>query len=469
MVLAIGLMAGASAAWTSESVLRVNVPVPAHERILLHNRMQLILVPRHAVPLIAFSLLVRGGARQDPPGREGTASLLADLLNYGAGERDAYAFADAVEGAGGNLNAAARAEAIEIRGQFLARDAALMLQLLSDATLRPRFDPDELIKLRDRHIEELKAAKDSSPQALIGNYGRALLFGQHPYGRPVGGSEASLARVTSADIARFYAQQVGADRATLVIAGDFAPAVMRKAVVAAFGHWQSAAQAVVALPEPARVHGRRVLLVDAPGSAQTYFWLGNVGVARRFEARAALQVSNTAFGGRFGSMLNQELRVKAGLTYDASADFTRGSVAGAFAISSFTQTDRTARAIELALATLTRLHTDGLDAPTLESARAYMLGQYPLALETSADWAEALGELELYGLPESYLGDFGSELVRVDGAAISAVIARAYPNSEDLAMVLVGDAARIREVAAKLGTVTEMTLAAPDFAPVAAP
>ena len=133
------------------------------------------------------------------------------------------------------------------------------------------------------------------------------------------------------------------------------------------------------MPAP-RAIGRRVLLVDAPGAAQTYFWLANVGVPRRFAERAALNMANMAFGGSLGSMLNQELRVKAGLTYDASSRFVRGTVAGEFAISSFTKTANTGPAIDMALATLGKLKHDALGAEAIGSARNYLLGQYPAGL-----------------------------------------------------------------------------------------
>jgi predicted Zn-dependent peptidase len=162
------------------------------------------------------------------------------------------------------------------------------------------------------------------------------------------------------------------------------------------------------------------------------------------------------------------LRVKAGLSYDASASFTRGTVAGEFAISSFTQTENTGRAVELALATLARLRHDGLAPERIDSARNYLLGQYPLALETATDWAVAFAELDLYDLPESYVGEFGTALAKVDATAIRAVIDEAYPAAEDLDIVLIGDAARIRDAAAKFGPVTTMPLAAPDFTPAAA-
>ena len=464
---ALTVLAGVSGA-AARAGENLNVPVPAHQRLTLPNGLRLILVPRHDIPLVAFDLLLRGGARLDPPGRAGTATLVADLLTHGAGARDAYAFADAVEGAGGFFDAEAREEAIQVRGQFLARDSHLMLQLLGDAVLRPHFAPEELESLRTRRIEGLKAGKASAPQSLLPSYGRALLFAGHPYGRPVGGSEQSLAQITRAQLSAYYAAQARADRATLVIAGDFDPARISKEVTALFGAWPRAAGKLAPLPGPARVHGRRVLLVDAPGSAQTYLWLGNVGVPRRYPQRAALNISSTAFGGSFGSMLNQELRVKAGLSYDASASFTRGTVAGEFAISSFTQTENTGRAVELALATLARLRHDGLAPERIDSARNYLLGQYPLALETVTDWAVTFAELDLYDLPESYVGEFGTALAKVDAAAIRAVIDEAYPAAEDLDIVLIGDAARIRDAAAKFGPVTTMPLAAPDFTPAAA-
>ena len=458
---------GSPVATTAADTASVNVPMPVHQRLNLSNGLRLILVPRHDIPLLAFNLVVRGGARMDLPGRAGTAALAADLLTHGAGSRDAYAFADAVEGAGGTLEATARGEALLVRGQFLARDSHLMLELLSDAVVRPHFDAAELDKLRTRHIEELKATKDSSPQALLGDYGRAMLFANHAYGQPVGGSEASLARITRADVTQFFASQVGADRATLVIAGDFDPAQIQQQVTAVLGSWKRTAQSLPALAPTVRVKGRRVLLIDAPGSAQTYFWLANAGVPRRFPERAALDIANGAFGGSFGSMLNQELRIKSGLTYGVSSRFARGTVAGEFAIGSFTQTDNTARALDLTLATLTRLRRDALDAATIDSARNYLLGQYPLAFETPADWAAALGDLDLYDLPESYIAEYGTELVKVQPAAVRAAIDAAYPAPEDLDIVLIGDAARTGPVAAQYGPVTTMPLSAPDFKPKA--
>jgi len=443
----------------------VGVKVPANQRFVLPNGLTIILVPKKDVPLIAFNGFVRGGALADPAGKSGVASLVAGLLDRGAGKRSAFEFADAVEGVGGSFNAAAGAESMTVNGQFLARDRALMIELLADALMRPHFDAAEFANFRDREIEFIKSAKDSDASQIIGIYGRAALFGDHPYGRPQGGSERSLATLTQGDVVSYHAANFGADRATLVFAGDLDPKWMKQVLTAAFASWAKAKGASPVLKPPARVSGRRVVLVDSPGSVQTYFWLGNVGVDRHYNGRPALELVNTLYGGRFTSILNTELRIKSGLTYGVTSRFTRGSVPGEFAIRSFTQTDTTAKALDLTFETLETLKRGELKPDMLESARAYVLGQFPLQFETAAHWAAALADLEFYGLGKDYIEGYGPALEKVDLAETTAVTADAFPRPADLVIVLIGDAAKIREAAAKYGPVTEMKISDPDFAP----
>ncbi|HZO23995.1 MAG TPA: pitrilysin family protein [Steroidobacteraceae bacterium] len=441
------------------------VKVPAHERIVLANGLTLILVPRRDVPLVAFNAVLRGGETADPAGKRGVASLVAGLLEKGAGARDAFGFADAVEGVGGIFNAGAGPESITVRGQFLARDQHLMLELLADVLLRPRLEPQELAYLRARQIELIKAAKDSDPAELIGIYGRAFLFGDHPYGRPVSGSERSLGSIAHEDVLRHRLGQFGADRLTLVFAGDIDSEWLTRAVEQTFADWPRAQRTVSKLAQPARLGKRRVLLVDSPGSTQSYFWIGDVGVDRHYRERPALDLVNTLFGGRFTSMLNTELRVKSGLSYGARSGFARGSVAGEFAIRSFVQTPDTSSALNLALRTLGKLHDpEAITSAMLDSARAYVLGQYPLHFETAADWAAVFGEIELFELGSSYIDSYAPQLCEVSVPQARRVIEEAFPSPEAVAMVLIGDAARLRESLLEYGPVTEMSLREPDYA-----
>lgn len=439
------------------------VHVPVHERIVLPNGVTVLIVPKRDVPLIAFNAVLRSGELGDLAGKPGVASLVAGLLEKGAGERDAFAFADAVENVGGSLHSSAAAEDITIRGQFLARDQDLMLELLADALLRPRLDSEELETLRARQIELIKATKDSDPSELIGTYGRAFLFRNHPYGRPVIGNESSLASISRADVLDYYRTQFGPDRLTLVFAGDLDVAALKASLQERFGQWPKGSRPALALTAPERERMRRVLLIDSPGSVQTYFWIGNVGVDRHYRDRAALDLVNTLYGGRFTSILNTELRIKSGLSYGARSGFTRGTVAGEFAIRSFAQTENTGKAIDLAIQTLRQLKREGVTEEMLDSARSYVLGQYPLEFETAADWAAALSEMELYRLGPDYINDYGPQLRQVTVQQARSVIDRAFPDPDSVAIVLIGDAARIREQVAAYGPVTEIPLTRPAF------
>jgi predicted Zn-dependent peptidase len=465
VALALACVFAAGAVAAADATAAPAVKVPANTRFVLPNGLTVILVPKKDVPLIAFSGFIRGGALADPAGKPGVASLVAGLLDRGAGKRSAYEFADAVEGAGGTFTAAATAEAISIFGQFLARDRALLIELLSDALMRPHFEAAEFASYRNREIEFIKSAKDSDPSQLVGIYGRAALFGAHPYGRPQGGSERTLAAITQGDVVGFHAATFGADRTTLVFAGDLDAKWMKQALTTAFSGWAKATAAPVQLKPAARATGRRVLLIDSPGAVQTYFWLGNVGVDRRYSGRPALDLVNTLYGGRFTSILNTELRIKSGLSYGASSSFVRGSVPGEFSIRSFTQTDTTGQALDLTFQTLETLKHDALAAEMLESSRAYVLGQYPLRLETASNWAATLADLEFYGLGKDYIEGYGPALAKVDLSETAAVTADAFPRPADLVVVLIGDAAKIRAAAAKYGPVTEMKLSQPDFTP----
>jgi zinc protease len=444
------------------------VKVPAFERVQLPNGTVVLLMERHDVPLIAFSAVLRGGAVSDPAGASGVASLLAGLLQKGAGSRDAVQFAETVASVGGQIEAAASTESISVNGSFLARDQQLMVELLADMLQRPRLEQAQFDTLRARQIEFIRAAKESDLAELAPIYGEANLFAGHPYGRSVDGSEASLAAIKHADLQRYYQEQVGADRLIVSVAGDFKTAQLKQRLSRAFSGWRKAGASLLQLPKVERVASRRVLLVDAPESVQSYFWAGNVAVAKNDPRRPSLDVTNTLFGGRFTSMLNTELRIRSGLSYGASSHFDRLQQPGHWQMSSFTQTQTTVQALDLMLATLDQLHESGLEPTLIQSGKSYVQGQFPLALETSEQWAAQLATLEFYGLDRRYIDDYSAQLGAVTPADAKKVIDEVFPSSSELAIVVIGNAAAIRDSLRKYGPITEMKLADPTFAPVRA-
>jgi zinc protease len=450
------------------AVFAQGVTLPDFERIELENGTVLLLSEKPEVPLVSVTAILRGGAAVDPDGQSGLANLLASLLGKGAGDRDAARFAETIDASGGMLASYGDLETITVSGNFLAQDADLMVVLLADLLMRPTLDEAEFEKLRDRSVNFIRAAKDTNLNALLPIYGQAFLFGSHPYGNPVSGSETTLAAITHDDILAFYEQHLGGDRLIIAVTGDFDRNAMATQLRSAFGDWRPAAVTLPEVTAAAPQNGRRVLLVDKPGATQTYFWIGNVGVARDYENRAALDIANTVFGGRYTSMLNAELRMKSGLTYGAQSQLTRASQPGSIAITSYTPTETTVEAIDMALKVLERLHENVVDKEMLASARNYILGQFPMALETGAQLGRQLATLEAFGLGPSYINDYGQALAAADTDTVAAAIDAVYPVPNDLVFVLLGDAEAIREQVGRYGTVTEMPITAPQFRPQAA-
>jgi len=440
-----------------------DVTLPQTVRTVLPNGTVVILSDRHEVPLFGFRALLRGGAVTDPPGKAGLAALFAGLLEKGAGERDAAAFSDAVESTGGRIWASGGLESVTIGGDFMAHDAALMVELLRDMLRRPALAEDEFDKLRSRMIDSLRAAKDGDPGTLLPVYADAFLFGEHPYAGPAGGSEESLAAISHDDVVDYYQRYAGGDRLIIVVSGDIDIPAMQAMLERAFADWRAASEPLPDLPAPAKQPGRRVLLVDKPGATQTYFWLGNVGVARGYGRRAELETANTVFGGRFTSMLNTALRVESGLTYGARSVLVRPSQPGSIAISSFTQTQSTVEAIDMAIGVLDQLHSSAIGPEAIDSARNYLLGQFPTALETADDLATQFAELEFYGLGNEYVDGFADALAAVTPESLAAVISDVYPLPEDLVVVLLGDADAIRDSVARYGDLVEIAISDPRF------
>jgi zinc protease len=437
------------------------VALPVSREVRLPNGARIILAEKHDVPLIALEGVLRGGSLTDPPGKEGAAALTAEMLRKGAGRRSAREIAAALDGAGAGLVTSAGIEFTSIAGEFMARDQALMLDLVRSLLREPAFPDSEFVKLRQQTIEALRAQKDD-PQSMLSEYAAAFFYEGHPYGRPVSGDEATVARLTREDILASYRANYGGDRLILAVVGDFNSRALEAKLRSAFGDWKPAASPVPPIPPTVRHTGRSTLLVDKPDATQAYFWIGNLGVARTDPDRVPLDVVNTAFGGRFTSMINTALRIKSGLTYGARSRMARLTMPGTIAIVSYTKTESLQKAIDLALETLQSLHASGLDERTLRSATRYIAGQYPTAFETNGELAGALAQLAYFGLPTTEVTEYPARIGEVRSiAALRPIIERVYPASGDLTIVAIGNAKVILPVLRRYGPVVKTSIQEP--------
>jgi predicted Zn-dependent peptidase len=210
---------------------------------------------------------------------------------------------------------------------------------------------------------------------------------------------------------------------------------------------------------PASVGPGRLLLIDKPDATQTYFQIAQPGIDKKNRDRATLEIVNTLFGGRFTSMLNDALRVSSGLTYGASAQLQVDRLQGAIVINTYTKTDTTTQAIDMALDVLKRLNEKGITAEQLASAKAYVKGLYPTRhLETIDQLAAEIGEIELYGLGRDAVDGYFS---RIDATTLEQANAaiRKYYHHDNLTFVILGAADKIRESVKKYHPrVTELSV-----------
>ncbi len=433
-----------------DAAQELKINLPPFVTYQLDNGMSVRLMERHQLPLVNFVWIMKsGGGICDPAGGEGMASLTVQLLRQGTANRTAAQISEQLDFVGGSFQAGASHDYASGSAEFVSKDAALAVDLLADLLCHPVFPEEEVSKLIKQEVDGIAEAKEV-PNEVLDRYYRRVLFGAHPYGRPVSGTETSLPRITREQLVKFYQAQYVPGQLILSAVGDFKAEEMRRQLAAAFGGWKAREAMVPVLKPPQATPGNHVLLVEKPDATQTFFRLGSVGLARTSPDWIPLQVVNTLFGGRFTSMINTALRIDSGLTYGAKSGFSSSLVAGEFFIGSFTKNETTGPALAKTLEVLRSLHEKGVTDEQLRSAKNYLEGQFGPTLETNDQLAGALAELAFFGLTPEYLTTYLERVEAVTPEDARRLIREHYP-LENLSVVLIGQGSVIEPVAAKLG------------------
>lgn len=439
------MKAFAAALWMcAMTAMTAQVRLPDYTREQLPNGATLILLPKHDVPLISVRAVFRGGAEAEPEGLNGISSVTVELMRRGAGRRSGEQIDLELDSLGAVLQSASGRSAASFSLEFLSKTAPEAMAIFGDILARPTFPEEEVKKVLARAADQVRAAKDN-PAMSIGRYFNGLFFpAGHPYRHSGAPDELSVARMNREEILKHYRRMAAAKNLIFIAAGDLDPKQFGPLARRLLEAFPAGEPAPAASAQPVRFQQPRLLLVDKPDATQTYFRIGMPGIDRRHPDRVALLVANTLFGGRFTSMLNDALRVNAGLTYGANSLLDQDRLPGAIAINSYTPTATTVRAIDLALEVLGRLLRDGISQEQLDSARAYIKGNFPTErLETSDQLCALLAELEINGLDRSDVDTFFAKLDALTPAQVNAAIRRHF-TAANLQFCLVGNASAVR-------------------------
>jgi len=432
--------------------------LPAYEQLKLDNGLTVFLLPQHEVPLITVQATVRAGAVNDKVA--GLSQLTSQALLLGAGGKTKAEIEQQVDFLGASLTSEGSMEGSSLRVDFMAKDTEQMLTVLHSVLTQPSFEIAEFDKLKARQIAAVAQAKES-PRMVMEQYFNKLVFGSHPYGNAISGTAESLKSISQQQVKDFHQSFYQPGNTAISIVGDFKPAKMKALLQKLFANWNNGEaikqpDLTAALPKATKA---KVLLVNKADAIETTFSIGGVGIKQDNPDYVGISVINTVLGGRFTSWLNDELRVNSGLTYGARSGFERYSATGIFTISSFTKTESTKAAVDLALNTYQRLWDKGIDQATLDSAKAYVKGQFPPRFETNTALAGLLGDMYLYGFNQDFINSFQSKVDQLTVAESKRLIHSYFPKDK-LQFVLIGKAEAIEDIAKSYGEVTQVDITA---------
>lgn len=415
-------------------------PGPAPVERVLANGLRVVAARTGELPLATVLIRFRGGSAVDPTDKSGLTAMTASLGSQGAGGRTAAAITSAMASLGQSYAAHVDTDSTTVRLSGLA-NLGEALPILADIVRRPSFESAAFRQARSR-MQEQAAQSLEDTDALADLAVSRLVFGKGPYGRPPKGDPFSLARITREDVVRQHARIYRPDNAVLVIAGGIDPAVAVALAERAFGDWSRPTTPLAAQPGETTASAGRVVLLDAPGMHEATVIVAGRSVRRRDRSFYAVEVANSILGGGFSSRLNEEIRVKRGLTYDATSDVDERRDGGLF---SATAEGDIGVAPEIARLMLEQLRSIGSRPPSpgeLAARKAALIGKALADGRTGADLADRLADDELYG---HGLGELRSYLEGVAAIRPEEVIAAAdrlcEPSSTNI--LVIGDRIRV--------------------------
>lgn len=416
---------------------------PPIRRHRLANGLEVLVATKHNLPVVDWELVLRGGAVLDPAARPGTASMVAEMVDEGAAGRGALEISSAAEQLGIDLETRTVWDGSLFHLHALTTRMVPALDLFADIALRPDFPDAELERKRTERLNALAQERDE-PRLVANKTLAAVIHGNtHPYGSPINGTSESIAALTRNDLIAHYQRVAGPNTAHLVVAGaiEFDDALAHAERM--FGNWRQHATPEIELIAPQR-HQRTIYLVDKPGAAQSEIRVGHPAPPRSTDDYFALLVLNTILGGSFKSRLNMKLREEKGYTYGASSGFGFRRHGGLFSGGAAVFTDVTDDALHLTLQEITKLREQGAKPEELERARNYIALGFARNFEAVSDLAMHLADVALYDLADDYLEQFPARVGAVTLEQVNEAAAR-HLHPEELAMVVVGDRARVLE------------------------
>ena len=407
----------------------------------LSNGLRVIVIERSTVPLVSAQLLVRNGGEVDPTNLGGLANLTASLLTEGTATRTAPQIAEAIESLGGALSSGARWDASVVNLGVLSSKIDPAMEIMADVARRPAFKDEEIERERQQTLDNLLVAL-RQPGTLARFVATRVVFGESPYGHPLSGTPQSIQRIKRDDIVKLHQTYYRPDNATLIIGGDIKADAAYKLAEKYFGDWAKPSTALpttsAAMSQASQVK-QRVLVIDKPDAGQAAVLVTRPGLKRTDPDFFRGLVTNSVLGGGYSARLNQEIRIKRGLSYGASSSLDVRRDVGPFIAVTQTKNESGAEVASLIMTELTRLSSEAVADAELTPRKAVLIGNFGRSLETIGGLVAQIGSLALYGLSLDEINRYINNVQSVTAGDVKQ-FAGARLVASDASLIIVGNA-----------------------------
>jgi zinc protease len=408
--------------------------MPPVERTVLDNGLRLLVIRQPHLPMVVLSALVDAGSRFDARGQEGLSGMTAGLLTEGTAKRKAAEIHDETDFLGAKLGAGAGDDYVTVSLTVLKKDLEHGIDLFSDVLLHPSFPKNEFARKREEALAELEA-EEQNPGAVADRTFRRALYGEGPYRAAPGGWKESVAKLTVADVRRFYQAGYRPERTILVVSGDVTLDEMKALCAKELTPWKGKGKAVEALP-PVDNSRADVVRVDRE-LTQANLVFGHSGTTRDDPNWYAIQVMNYILGGGgFSSRLMQSIRVEGGLAYSVYSFFSPGKP-GAFEVVLQTKSASTGEAMKRLRSEIDRIRSEEVSDEELRDAKKYLTGSFPLRFDSNAEMVSFYAQVEYYNLGLDYPSRYESIINEISKEDLQRV-AQQYLHPEKALLVIVG-------------------------------
>ena len=393
------MLLAVAAAWLAAAAQPANAT--KIERVISPGGIEAWLVREPSLPLVAINFAFLGGANQDPADKPGVGYMAASLLDNGAGELDAKAFQEQVEGNAVQLNFSVGRDYLYGSIRMLRDRQEPSVNLLRLALNQPRFDADEVERGRAQIMASLRR-ETTEPNSIASKTWWKTAFANHPYGKPQNGSLETVPTITVVDLKSYVQRVLTRDNLKIAAVGDIDAATLGDLIDRVFGALPARGTlAPVANLSPAAVGQRIVVQLDVP---QSVVLMGGMGLTRKDpDFMPAFVVNHILGGGSFTSRLYNEVREKRGLAYGVHSFLSSLRHSALLMASTQASADRTAQALELIETEIRRMVEQGPTEDELAKAKAYLKGSYALAFDTSTKIASQLLQIQLDDLGIDYI------------------------------------------------------------------